>query len=192
MYMEHKKHTVQAGRDDRRLTFLGAAVLLGAVGGSLLWPRWPALQTLLPARPACPSFWESLLPDGILLGLMLLWSLVPWGCLPALVTAGAKGLLLAAGAAGITASGTGGWLQGICLELLPGCISLTAVLLLGRQAMAMALRRQAAGKKRAVPPDSARLLSAAICALLAVAAALLRCRLSPFLWQTVQRILGQG
>ena len=71
--MEHKKSGYQTREQDRRLPALGLAVLLGALGGSLLCARWPWLQTALSDRgQASRVLWQALWPDVVLLGLMLL------------------------------------------------------------------------------------------------------------------------
>ena len=73
--------------------------------------------------------------------------------------------------------------------LLPGFLSLAAVLLLGRQAMAWSVQRQRFPGGKKPRPDSAFFLTAAICLGLMALAAAAACWLSPKLWQAVQTFL---
>lgn len=191
--MEHKKSGYQARETDRRLSVLGVAVLLGAVGGSLLCARWPGLQTaLLTWGQASGSLWQALWPDLILLGLMLLSGFLRPGCLTVLLTAAVKGFLLSAFATDmVLEQGGGGYAQALCAALLPGFFSLSALLLQGRQAMGLSLLRLSLppGKGKKAMPDSAYFFTFLICFGMILLSAVLSLRLSPKLWTTVQTFL---
>lgn len=191
--MEHKKSGYAARETDRRLLVMGVAVLLGAVGGSLLCARWPGLQAALLAQgQASGNLWQTLWPDLVLLGLMLLSGFLRPGCLTALLTAAVKGFLLSAFATLLVLEkGSGGYAQALCAALLPGFFSLSALLLQGRQAMGLSLVRLSLppGKGKKAMPDSAYFFTFLICLGMILLSAALNLWLSPKLWATVQTFL---
>lgn len=193
MDMEHKKSGYQTKEQDRRLPALGLAVLLGALGGSLLCARWPWLQTALSDRgQASGVLWQALWPDVVLLGLMLLSGFLRAGCLTALLTAGVKGFLLSAFATlFVVNTGRDGYVQALCTALLPGFFSLSALLLLGRQALDLALVRLSLppGKGRKAMPDSTYFFTFLMGLGLLLLAAVLSVHLSPKLWAAAQTFL---
>ena len=157
--MEHKKSGYQAKEQDRRLPALGLAVPLGALCGSLLCARWNWLREILSHRGQAPgTLWQTLWPDLALLAVMLLSGFLRSGCLTALLTAAVKGFFLSAFATLLVMEkGSGGYVYALCLSLLPGFFSLSALLLLGRQAMGLSLvrLRLPPGKGKRHMPDSA-------------------------------------
>ena len=191
--MEHKKTGYPAKESDRRLPAMGLAVLLGAVGGSLLCTRWPGLQTALSGMgQASGVLWQALWPDLALLGVMLLSGFLRAGCLTALLTAAVKGFFLSAFATLLVLEkGSGGYVQALCTALLPGFFSLSALLLQGRQAMGLSLARLSSppGKGRRVLPDSAYFFTFLICVGLILLSAALTVWLSPKLWTAAQTFL---
>ena len=191
--MEHKKTGYQTREQDRRLPALGLAVLLGALGGSLLCARWPWLQSTLSDRgQALGVFWQALWPDLILLVLMLLSGFLRAGCLTALLTAAVKGFFLSAFATFLVLEkGSGGYVQALCTALLPGFFSLSALLLLGRQAMGLSLVRLSLppGKGKKAMLDSAYFLTFLIGLGLLLLSAALTVWLSPKLWTAAQTFL---
>lgn len=193
MDMEHKKSGYQTKEQDRRLPALGLAVLLGALGGSLLCARWPWLQTAVSDRgQASGILWQALWPDLALLGVMLLSGFLRAGCLTALLTAAVKGFFLSAFATlFVVNTGRDGYVQALCTALLPGFFSLSALLLLGRQALGLALMRLALppGKGKRAMPDSAYFLTFLIGLGLLLLAAALTVWLSPKLWAAAQTFL---
>lgn len=191
--MEHKKTGYQTREKDRRLPALGLAVLLGALGGSLLCARWPWLQSTLSDRgQASGVFWQALWPDLILLVLMLLSGFLRAGCLTALLTAAVKGFFLSAFATLLVLEkGSGGYVQVLCAALLPGFLTLSALLLQGRQAMGLALfrLRLPLGKGKRPLLDSAYFFTFLICVGLILLSAALTVWLSPKLWAAAQTFL---
>lgn len=191
--MERKRTGYPAKEIDRRLPVLGLAVLLGAVGGSLLCARVSRLQEMVSAGgQAPPTLWRALWPDLVLLGVMLLSGFLRSGCLTALLTAAVKGFLLSAFSAGLVLEqGGGGYVQALCAALLPGFFALSALLLMGRQAMGLALVRLSLppGKGRKVLPDSAYFLTFLICLGLVLLSALLTVWIVPKLWAAAQTFL---
>lgn len=191
--MERKKTGYPIKETDRRLPALGLAVLLGAVGGSLLCARIPRLQEGLSAGgQASGTLWQVLWPDLALLGVMLLSGFLRTGCLTALLTAAVKGFFLSAfSTLLVLENGSGGYVQALCAALLPGFFALSALLLLGRQAMGLSLARLALppGKGRKILPDSAYFLTFLICLGLVLLSALLTVWLSPKLWAAAQTFL---
>ncbi len=181
--MEHKK---TGTNNDRRLTVLGLALLPGAAAGSLLCARWESLQNGLLARGQAPAaFWQALWPDLLLLCGLFLCGFSRSGSGIALAIMAVKGFCLSAFSAGILLKND--FLQVICQLLLPGLLSLTALLLTGRQAIGLALTRQRTRKP--ILPDSAWWLTGLICLALLLLAAALQVWLEPRLWELIQNLL---
>ena len=177
---------------DHGLALLGGVFLLGALAGSLCGARFPWMQPFFSTVGQANNFWNAFWPDGTLLGILFLVGLLRMGCLPVLGAVAAKGFLLAAQSTGLVlAMGRTGYGAAAAQLLLPGFLSLAAVLLMSRQVLARwSLRRQIpGGKGRGLRPDGAYFLASAICFGLAVLAAAAACWLSPRLWQTVQTFL---
>lgn len=195
MQMEENKRAYTRRSGDRRSVLLGLAVLLGGLCGGVLYGRWPMLQTALSvAERLEQDFWQSFWPPAALLCGVLLAGFCRTGCPLVLAAAVAEGFGLAAFSAPlIRTHGGPGYAQALCLGLLPGVLSLSALFLLGRQAMALsALRlRQSPGKRGKRPPDSAYGLTFLICLALTALSALLRCRVMPQLWSSVETLLLQ-
>ena len=193
MEMERKKTGYPPKETDRRLPALGLAALLGALGGSLLCAQWPRLQEILFNGGQAPAvFWQALWPDLILLALMMLSGFLRAGCLTALLTAAVKGFLLSAlSTFFVLEKGSGGYAQVLCAALLPGFLTLSALLLQGRQAMGLSLARLSSppGKGRRVLPDSAYFFTFLICFGLILLSAALTVWLSPKLWTAAQTFL---
>lgn len=165
------------------MLLLGGVFLLGALAGSLCCARIPAVETLFLQEGQADSFWAAFWPDGVLLGLLFLAGLLRAGCLPVVAAVAAKGFLLAARATGwVLALGQAGYGAAVCQVLLPGFLSLAAILLLSRQVLS---RRSLTGKK-SLRPDGAFFLAAVICLALTMLAAAAAWRLSPRLWQAAQ------
>lgn len=176
---------------DRSLVLLGGIFLLGALAGSLCCTRIPQVETYFSGGQA-DGFRQAFWPDGALLGLLFLVGCLGGGVLPVMFVMAAKGFLLAARATGWVLALDGmGYGAAAAQLLLPGFLSLAAVLLMSRQVLARwSLRRQIpGGKGRGLRPDGAYFLASAICFGLAVLAAAAACWLSPRLWQTVQTFL---
>ena len=178
---------------DRRLPALGLAVLLGAVGGSLLCARLPRLQEVFSSGgQASVTLWQALWPELVLLGVMLLSGFLRAGCLTALLTAAVKGFALSAfSTVLVLEQGSGGYVRALCATLLPGFFALSALLLQGRQAMGLSLVRLSLppGKGRKAMPDSAYFLTFLICFGLILLSAVLIVWLSPKLWAAAQTFL---
>lgn len=175
------------------LLLLGGVFLLGALTGSLCCARISGVgQLFTPEGQAAGGFWQLLWPNGALLGVVFLSAWLRAGCPLALLAVGAKGFLEAARATGwVLAHDRAGYGAALSQLLLPGFLSLAAILLLGRQAMAWSVLRQRfpAGKGKKLRPDSAFFLTAAICLGLTALAAAAACWLSPKLWEAVQTFL---
>ena len=123
---------------------------------------------------------------------MLLSGFLRAGCLISLVTAAVKGFLLSAYSTFLVIeNGGGGYVQALCAALIPGFFALSALLLLGRQAIGLSLERLSLppGKGRKILPDSAYFLTFLICLGLALLSALLTVWLSPRLWAAAQTFL---
>ncbi len=183
--MEYQKQGKKDG-PDRRLPVLATALLAGALAGSLLYPRWKGLQTLLSAwGQAPPDLWQALWPDLALLCALFACGLLRQGCLISLLLFAVKGFSLSAlSAACLAGQGSAGYVQALCRALLPGFFALAALLLLGRQAMALSLLRQRCRKP--IAPDSAYLFTFGICLALTLLSAALTVWLSPKLWAAAQ------
>ncbi len=190
--MERKKTGHGAHGIDRRLPALGLAVLLGGVGGGVLYVRWEGLRALFSREGAAAAFWPCFWPEAALLGLVLLASFCRIGCPLVLAAAGIKGFWLSAFSAQLI-DGTGGtgYVQALCLGLAPGFLSLTALLLLGRQAMGFSLarQRQPTGSRKRLRPDGAYGLTFGICLSLTALSSWLTCRVAPALWTAVETVL---
>ncbi len=138
------------------------------------------------------GFWQAFWPDGALLGLLLLCGCLGCGCLPVFGVMAAKGFLLAARATGwVLLLDRVGYGAAAAQLLLPGFLSLAAILLLSKQVLARwSLRKRLpTGRGKGLRGDSTFFLAAAICFGLAALAAAASCWLSPRLWQTVQTFL---
>jgi len=110
----------------------------------------------------------------------------------ALLTAGVKGFLLSAFATlFVVNTGRDGYVQALCTALLPGFFSLSALLLLGRQALGLALVRLSLppGKGRKAMPDSTYFFTFLMGLGLLLLAAVLSVHLSPKLWAAAQTFL---
>ena len=175
------------------LLLLGGAFCVGVLAGSLLCARMPGVGQLFAAGgQASGGLWQRFWPDGALLGMIFLAAWLRGGCLLTLLAVGVKGFLAAAQATGwVLALERAGYGAAVSQVLLPGLLSLAAMLLLGRQAMGWSVQRQRlpGGKGRMRGPDSTFFLTAAICLVLTVLSAAAACWLSPRLWQTVQTFL---
>ena len=170
---------------DPGMLLLGGVFLLGALAGSHCCARVPRVEALFLPPGQANGFWPVFWPDGVLMGLLFLAGLLRAGCLPVLGAVAVKGFLLAAQATGwVLALGQAGYGAAVCHVLLPGFLSLAAILLLSRQVLA---RRRLMGKK-SLRPEGAFFLAAAICLVLAMLAAS-ACGLSPRLWQWTQTFL---
>ena len=193
MRMGHKQSGYRPPEQDRRLPALGIAFLLGGAGGSLACARLEWLrETLEQGGQASGTLWGALWPDLALLGVMLLSGFLRSGCMTSLFAVAVKGFALSAlSTAEVLRSGGSGYAQALCAQLIPGFLSLAALVLLGRQAMALsaARLRLPAGRGKRVQPDSAFLFTAAICCGLLLLSAALRLWLTPKLWAAVQTFL---
>lgn len=169
---------------------LGGVFLLGVLAGSLCCAQVSGVGQLFTSAGQADGFWPRFWPDGALLGLLFLSAWLRAGCPLALLAVGAKGFLAAAQATGLVLALDGaGYGAAAAQLLLPGFLSLAAILLLGRQAMAWSVQRQRVPGGKKPRPDSAFFLTAAICLGLAALAAAAACWLSPKLWQAVQTFL---
>ena len=169
---------------------LGGVFLLGVLAGSLCCARVSGVGQLFISAGQAGGFWQRFWPDGALLGLLFLSAWLRAGCPLALLAVGAKGFLAAAQATGLVLALDGaGYGAAAAQLLLPGFLSLAAILLLGRQAMAWSVQRQRFPGGKKPRPDSAFFLTAAICLGLTALAAAAACWLSPKLWQAVQTFL---
>ncbi len=179
--------------EERRLPALGAACLLGALAGSLCCSRVEALQRLMQNQlEGQQTLWQHLLPDGILLLVMLAAGFFRAGCLIALLTSTAKGFWLSAAATlGVIRLGNGGYALSLVVWFLPGFLSMTALLLLGRQAMgwAAARSRLPAGRGKRLLPDGTYYGTAVICMGILLLSAAIAVRILPGLWATVSTFL---
>ena len=169
---------------------LGGVFLLGVLAGSLCCARVSGVGQLFTNAGQAGGFWQRFWPDGVLLGLLFLAAWLRAGCPLALLAVGAKGFLAAAQATGLVLALDGaGYGAAAAQLLLPGFLSLAAILLLGRQAMAWSVQRQRFPGGKKPRPDSVFFLTAAICLGLMALAAAAACWLSPKLWQAVQTFL---
>lgn len=191
--MERKKTGHGAHGIDRRLPALGLAVLLGSIGGGVLYGRWEGLRTLLfRDGPAAAAFWPCFWPEAALLGIVLLAGFCRAGCPLVLAATGIKGFWLSAFSSRlIDGAGGTGYAQALCLGLAPGFLSLTALLLLGRQAMGLSLARlrQPPGSRKRLGPEGAYGLTFGVCLSLTALSAWLTCRVAPALWTAVETVL---
>ncbi len=184
MDMEQKK---QSNTSDRRTLLLGSAVLLGALAGSLLLPRWEDLQTALLPLGQASTLWSALWPDLALLCALLLCGFARQGCLITVIVSAVKGFLLSAvSAQNLLEMGKNGLISTLCVSLFPGFLSLCAQLLLGRQALGFSLERRRSRKPAL--PDSAYIFTFVICLVLTALAAALRLWLAPDLLAAAQRL----
>ena len=168
---------------DHGLALLGGVFLLGALAGSLCGARVPWMQPFFSTVGQADNFWNAFWPDGTLLGILFLVGLLRMGCLPVLGAVAAKGFLLAAQSTGLVlAMGRTGYGAAFFQMLMPGFLSLAAILLLSRQALA---RKNAIGRRQ-LRPDNAFFLAAVICLALTMLAAGMACCISPRLWQGAQ------
>ncbi len=177
---------------DGALLLLGGIFLLGALAGSLCCARLPRVEQLFTPAGQAGGFWQQFWPNGALLGVLFLSAWLRGGCPLTLAAVGAKGFLTAAQATGwVLALERAGYGAAVSQVLLPGFLSLAAILLLGRQAMAWSVQRQRfpAGKGKKLQPDSTFFLTAVICLGLTALAAAAACWLSPRLWAAVQTFL---
>lgn len=188
--MERKKTGHGHNGVDRRLPALGLAVLAGGVGGGILYDRWEGLRALFCREGQ--AFWSCFWPEAALLGLVLLAGFCRNGCPLVLAAAGIKGFWLSAFSAQLI-DGTGGtgYVQALCMGLGPGFLSLTALLLLGRQAMGFSLarQRQPPGSRKRLRPDGTYGLTFGICLSLTALSSWLSCRAAPALWSAVETVL---
>ena len=169
---------------------LGGVFLLGVLAGSLCCAQVSGVGQLFTSAGQAGGFWQRFWPDGVLLGLLFLSAWLRAGCPLALLAVGAKGFLAAAQATGLVLALDGaGYGAAAAQLLLPGFLSLAAILLLGRQAMVWSVQRQRVPGGKKPRPDSAFFLTAAICLGLTALAAAAACWLSPKLWQAVQTFL---
>ena len=189
--MEPKKQ--RKFSEESRLPILGAAFLLGAVAGSLCCARIDPLRLWLEEQgQADLTFLRVFLPEGALLCGMALCGLLRPGCLLSPVLLAGKGFALSARAVVAVAAGGGtGYAQMLVLELLPGFLSVAALMLLGRQAMGWSALRlhRPKGKGRALLPDGTFALTFALCMGLDVLSAALRLWLTPKLWSAALLLL---
>lgn len=172
------------------MLLLGGVFLLGALAGSLCCARIPRVEAFFSTEGQAGGFWRVFWTDGALLGILFLTGLLRIGCLPVLAAMGAKGFLLAARATGwVLSLGPTGYGAALCQVLLPGFLSLAALLLLGRQALARWSVRQRFPVGKGPRRDGAFFLAAAVCLALTALAAAAACHLSPRLWQAAQTLL---
>lgn len=178
---------------ERRLPALGIACALGALLGSLCCSRMNMLQdTLQRYLESRQTVWQFFLPECVLLLLMLTAGFLRTGFFLALFTVAVKGFYLSAAATlGVMQLGNHGYLQILSVWFLPGFVSMTALLLLGRQAMGWASvrARLPVGRKKPVLPDGTYYVTAAICLGILLLSALLSVRVAPGLWNAVQSFL---
>ncbi len=186
--MEQKKQGKNE-QPDRRLPVLGGALLLGALAGSLMCARWEGLQSALLSYGQAPAtLWSALWFDLALLCGLLLCGWLRSGCLLSLLLMGVKGCALSLlSAVNLLGQGSAGFVQTLSVALLPVFFSLAALLLVGRQAMALSLLRQRSRKP--IVPDSAYWLTFVICLGLLLFSAGLTVWLGPRLWGAVQTLL---
>ena len=185
MDMEHKKAGKTRETGNGALLLLGGVFLLGALAGSLCCANVPPVaQRFFPPGQA-GGYWENFRADGLLLGVIFLSGFLRTGCPLIFLAVSAKGFLTAARAAGWMMTLQQGWIAAISQMLLPGFLSLAAMVLLGRQALHQAVQRQ----RKPLLPDGTYLLTGAICLVLTALAAAAAWQISPRIWETVQTFL---
>lgn len=182
---------VQAGKG--RLPALGVACLLGALAGSLCCSHMAMLRQFVQGQlEETQTVWQYFFRDGILLLAMLGAGFLRVGCIIALITAAVKGFCLSAAATlSVMELGNSGYALSMILWFLPGFLSMTALLLLGRQAMGWAAGRARlpARRGKVLLPDGTYYVTAAICTGITLLAALLAVRVTPGLWAAVKTFL---
>ena len=165
---------------------LGGVFLLGALAGSLCRARLPWVDAWFLPEGQAGGFWEHFRADGLLVGLIFLSGFLRAGCPLTLLALSAKGFLIAARAAGwVMTLSQQGWIAALSQELLPGFLSLAAMVLLGRQAMSWSVQR----RRKPVFPDRVYLLTGLICLGLTGLAACAAWQFSPRIWENVQTFL---
>jgi len=193
MEMEQQKQRQSKNTSENRLPLLGAAFLLGAVAGSLCCARVDGLQAWLTGLgQADPSFLRLFLPRATLLTAVALCAFFRAGRAAALLLTAAQGFFLSARTVAAVAENGGlGYVRGLTQELLPGFLALTALLLLGRQAMhwSAVRRHRPAGKGRVMLPDRTYGLTVLLCLAIMALSAALRLWLTPLLWQCASLLL---
>lgn len=191
--MEQQKQRQTKTTSENRLPLLGAAFLLGAVAGSLCCARMDGLQAWLAGRGEIElSFLWLFLPRAALLTAVALCAFFRAGRAAAVLLTAAHGFFLSARTvAAVAENGGPGYVRSLTQELLPGFFALTAVLLVGRQAMhwSAVRRRRPAGKGRALGPDRAYGLTVLLCLAVMALSAALRLWLAPLLWQCASLLL---
>lgn len=191
--MEQQKQRQTKSTSEGWLPLLGGAFLLGAVAGSLCCARMDGLQAWLSGLAHSEwTFLRLFLPQAVLLAAMALCAFLRAGRAAALLLTAIYGFFLSARTAvAVAESGGMGYARGLVQELLPGFLALTALLLLGRQAMhwSAARRHRPAGKGRALLPDRTYGLTVLLCLAIMALSAALRLWLTPVLWQAASLIL---
>lgn len=192
--MHDKRVTTTMQNGERRLPALGVACLLGAVAGSLCCSRLETLQQLVQGQlEGQQTIWQYFFRDSILLLLMFVSGFLRPGCVIALILAAVKGFRLSAVATfGVIKMGNGGYALSMAAWFLPGFLSMTALLLLGRQAMGWAAVRSRLPARRGkfLLPDGTYYVTAAICTGITLLAAILAVQVTPGLWATVKTFLA--
>ena len=193
MEMHNKRMVKTMPNGERRLPVLGAACLLGALAGSLCCSRLETLQQLVRSQleGQC-SVWQWFLRDSILLAGIFFSGFFRAGCAITLLIAAVKGFWLSSFATlGVLELGNSGYALSLTMWFLPGFLSMVAHLLLGRQAMgwAAARSRLSAGHGKPFLPDGTYYVTAAVCAGIALLAAILAVNVTPGLWAAVQTVL---
>jgi len=178
---------------ERRLPALGAACLLGALLGSLCCSRLEPFRLFVQSQvESQQTLWQYFFPDAILLLMMLIAGFLRTGCLIALAVSAVKGIWLSAVATlGVLELGNGGYAFSLVMWLLPGFLSMTALLLLGRQAMSWATARSRIPARRGkiLMPDGTYYVTAIICLGITLLAAIAAVRVTPGLWAVVKTFL---
>lgn len=193
MEMNYKTTGTTMQTEERRLPALGAACLLGALLGSLCCSRMEMLQLFMQKQlEGQQTVWQHFFPDGVLLLVMLVAGFLRAGCLIALLTSAVKGFWLSAAATlGVIQLGNSGYALSLVVWFLPGFLSMTALLLLGRQAMSWAAARSRlpAGRGKLLLPDGTYYVTAVICLGITLLAAVIAVRITPGLWTMVKTFL---
>lgn len=193
MEMHDKRMTTTMQKGERCLPALGVACLLGALMGSLCCSRMEVLQQLVQGQlEAQYTVWQYFVRDSILLMVMFFTGFLRIGCAISLLTAAVKGFCLSAVATlGVLELGNGGYVLSLVVWLLPGWLSIAALLLLGRQAMGWAAARSRfpAGRGKPLLPDGTYYITTIVCVAMILLAAILAVQVTPGLWAAVKSFL---
>lgn len=167
---------------------MAGCVLLGGGMGSLIW-LWPEWAERL--RFSQETLARVMAPEAVLLLALVAAAWLRQGKAVVLAALTGKGLLLSLQVAAPMAQlGSRGYAQAVCLGLIPGFFTLTAMLLLGRQSLLLAeARRGRAARRRGGGADLAFFVTAAVGAVTVALAACMRVWLLPPLWTLAEGLL---